>query len=495
MEGGSGGHTGATTNVVGGEDQIGPYIKKHLRKKGKLLGQGGFGSVWKLRLATGELVALKLLEGDSPTAQAVFHAELAHLVSVASAASPYVVALKIMVEDPMCFGLEFGAFGVCGCVCGCVCVCVSAYLSGYLWRISDCLEVSLSHAHTHTHTHSYDAAEHGNLTDFMASEHWDSSFEAQKKCILHIAKGLLTCHESGVVHHDLKPDNVLVFDQLEYDDTRYPFRFALTDFGVSKNFAECFNLDTDKTGGNALSSLHASLSAQDERLFASADTTRVLAGDVGTPQFFAPERYLAATGEISTLQKSLLDPTKSDIFALGITMWSVATTKRPFETTPPTLVAKLIAQKASFRPGTNDLKLPAWYLDLMRSCWAASPFDRPDAATVIALLVSDGESRVLSQFDGAGGAVDIVATQNAAFGTTLSDLTGATGSSIVATESGMASGVFPPAPASMAATDSVLSDMESLPLPPPASMGPDELGSEVVPLPPSMPDVSSVLQE
>lgn len=102
--------------------------------------------------------------------------------------------------------------------------------------------------------------------------------------IRQIATGLHAAHETGLVHRDVKPANIL----LDQDDDRA----KLADFGLSKSFA-----DTPLTQANVLA---------------------------GTPPYMSPQQIV---------DPSSCDP-KSDIYSLGITLYECLTGTTPFKGKP-----------------------------------------------------------------------------------------------------------------------------------------------------------------
>jgi serine/threonine-protein kinase len=106
--------------------------------------------------------------------------------------------------------------------------------------------------------------------------------EDARRVLRELADALDYAHQSGVVHRDVKPDNVLL--------DRITGRAMLTDFGVAKQW----------TGADALT------------------TTGII---VGTPQYMSPEQ---ASGERN------IDG-RSDVYSLGVVAYRMVTGRLPFE--------------------------------------------------------------------------------------------------------------------------------------------------------------------
>lgn len=124
------------------------------------------------------------------------------------------------------------------------------------------------------------------------------SWELRYRIATDIAHGLLTLHGKGIIHRDLKSDNVLLDDHL---------RAKLSDFGLSKI----------KTSSRS-SSQRGSQS-------------------VGTESWMAPELFLdmkaikkdPATGQ-RVMPKIIYTP-QSDIYSYSMVLWEMATRKIPYQ--------------------------------------------------------------------------------------------------------------------------------------------------------------------
>ena len=133
--------------------------------------------------------------------------------------------------------------------------------------------------------------------------------------MLAIAEGLLgvleAAHDHGVVHRDLKPDNVFVVNPTWGQHDELARRVRVLDFGIARL--------ADLTG-----------------------LTRVGAA-IGTPSFMSPEQ---ANGRISEIDG------RSDLFAIGATMFRCLAGRRVHEGSSPTEVlfkmSKLPAPPLSF---------------------------------------------------------------------------------------------------------------------------------------------------
>jgi serine/threonine protein kinase len=144
-----------------------------------------------------------------------------------------------------------------------------------------------------------------------------------------IAAGLDAAHEQGVIHCDLKPQNVL----LEHRTGRV----VLTDFGVARTVAR-----------------HSGTSERD--LW-------------GTPEYMAPEQL--TTGEA--------DP-RSDVYSLGCVLYEVLTGQPPYVEKSALLVALAHLNTPIPDPRTTRPEIPPWLVEIMTRLLAKQPGDRYPSA-------------------------------------------------------------------------------------------------------------------
>ncbi|MDZ7269886.1 MAG: serine/threonine protein kinase [candidate division KSB1 bacterium] len=175
--------------------------------------------------------------------------------------------------------------------------------------------------------------------------------------IVALARRIAACvaivHAHGYIHRDLKPENILIARSA---------RVKLTDFGVAWHH----------------SLKHVTLDG----------------GLVGTPLYLSPEQI-----------NNLPFTPRSDVFALGIIFYQVATGTHPFEATH---YGEIFAKILSHQPqpaGRLNPDLPAWFADLIAQLLQKEPGDRPQDAQEIVRIIDHhaaglsppaGEARALS---------------------------------------------------------------------------------------------------
>ncbi|HKE89709.1 MAG TPA: serine/threonine-protein kinase [Gemmatimonadales bacterium] len=175
----------------------------------------------------------------------------------------------------------------------------------------------------------------GSLADRLAREPRVPTDEA-RRILREAAHGLAAAHRAGIVHRDIKPDNILL-DGSEA-------RVILTDFGIAK----------------ALSGGRPGLT----------ETGAV----IGTPHYMSPEQ---ASGEAA------LDP-RADIYSLGVVGFQLLTGAVPFN--GPTLAAVLVQHLTADVPPIARARPdcpPALAAAVMR-CLAKSPHERWASAADLA---------------------------------------------------------------------------------------------------------------
>lgn len=122
----------------------------------------------------------------------------------------------------------------------------------------------------------------GSLGDYL-QEHTKMSLYLSLKVIMRVLDAMEVAHESGVIHRDIKPDNILI-------DASFDVR--ITDFGLMKN------LETSRTGASTVSGV-----------------------TLGTPSYMAPEQI--KTAKAVTAQ--------TDVYGVAATLYHMLCGRPPYE--------------------------------------------------------------------------------------------------------------------------------------------------------------------
>lgn len=157
-----------------------------------------------------------------------------------------------------------------------------------------------------------------------------------------ISRALAYAHEHGVVHRDIKPDNVLLSGHTA----------VVTDFGIAKAIA-------------------AAASAP------SGATLTQLGTAIGTPAYMAPEQ---AAGDPATDHRA-------DIYAFGCVAFELLAGQPPFPGLPPHKL--LVAHMSETPKPVNTLRpdCPPALASLVMQCLAKDPASRPQSATELLRLL------------------------------------------------------------------------------------------------------------
>jgi tetratricopeptide (TPR) repeat protein len=151
-----------------------------------------------------------------------------------------------------------------------------------------------------------------------------------------VARALSYAHERGIVHRDIKPDNVLLSSGSA----------TVTDFGIAK-------------------AINAARTADQMQ-----STLTQVGTSIGTPTYMAPEQ---AAGDSDTDHRA-------DIYAFGVMAYELFAGHPPFqaESSARLVAAHLMEKPRDIRDLRPDLN-PA-LADLIMACLAKSPGDRPQQA-------------------------------------------------------------------------------------------------------------------
>ena len=170
-----------------------------------------------------------------------------------------------------------------------------------------------------------------------------------------VAKALAFAHERGVIHRDIKPDNILLCGGAA----------VVSDFGIAKAVSDSKDTPPPTVTGETLTQIGMS---------------------IGTPTYMAPEQA-AADPDVDS---------RADIYAFGVTAYEMLAGRPPFcDLSPRKLLAAHLSEPPepirARRPDT-----PPALADLVMRCLAKEPADRPQHASELVRvleIVQAGEER------------------------------------------------------------------------------------------------------
>lgn len=158
-----------------------------------------------------------------------------------------------------------------------------------------------------------------------------------------LARALAAAHAAGVMHRDLKPDNVVLLGAETGQD-----RVKLLDLGLARFIEE------------------------------EADKITATGSVVGTPLYMAPE-YLETSHQDE----------RGDLYGLGVLLYELATGRPPYQGR----LREILEQHARGEMPPSPAQLaqtPTWLDALIMSCLSPSPDGRPPSAEAAAEALSEG---------------------------------------------------------------------------------------------------------
>ena len=177
-----------------------------------------------------------------------------------------------------------------------------------------------------------DLVDGGSLREYLHERHTLPPAEAAR-VLAQVAAALAEAHRLGVVHRDLKPDNILV----HYDGDR--MHTKLTDFGI----ARVLNTPGMTTPGALM----------------------------GTPNYLAPEAINGASPGPA-----------ADVYALGILLYELIVGRPPFSGGPAAAVLRRHTDEDPHR--YPEIPATAW--SVIAACMGKDPARRPSAESLVATL-------------------------------------------------------------------------------------------------------------
>jgi serine/threonine-protein kinase len=161
------------------------------------------------------------------------------------------------------------------------------------------------------------------------------------RVVQEVAWALAHAHAHGIIHRDIKPDNILL--------ERGTGRALVTDFGIARG-------DGGPTPADGVLE--------------------------GTPQYMSPEQLRGEPGDA-----------QSDLFALGVTAWFALSGRHPVEAASVTGLLTRQAQEPLPAIHTAVPAIPAGLGALIDRTLAPLAVDRPRSAEAVAIALDDARTR------------------------------------------------------------------------------------------------------
>jgi eukaryotic-like serine/threonine-protein kinase len=175
-----------------------------------------------------------------------------------------------------------------------------------------------------------------SLDKFLSEDDHKLPLDTALQLTFELAEALDCAHGQGVVHRDLKPANILITED---------GHAKIADFGVAK-----LNLANQTLGGRAL----------------------------GTPAYMSPEQL---NGEV-------VDG-RSDLFSLGVVLYTVLTGYRPFQGNSAMTVSFKVVNREPIPATVLDTQLPQGLDYIIRRAMAKDPAERYQRGMEMALDIQD----------------------------------------------------------------------------------------------------------
>ncbi len=157
--------------------------------------------------------------------------------------------------------------------------------------------------------------------------------------LLPICSALAEAHRLGIVHRDIKPDNIFINLTPEGEVVK------VVDFGIAKLLGEATDNEMDKL--------------------------TVTGAVVGTPMYIAPERI-----------RGLEYDGKSDVYSVGVMLFQMLTGVTPFRSGGESAVSVLMAHLTKPAPSLRDIRpdIPQSIDEVVLKGLEKNPAERPTAA-------------------------------------------------------------------------------------------------------------------
>jgi len=184
----------------------------------------------------------------------------------------------------------------------------------------------------------------GSLTD-QIKKHGTLPTDRIVQWGMDVCSALGYAHDHGVIHRDLKPDNIML------DKSG---RAVVMDFGIARA-----GQGTGLTQTGAV---------------------------IGTPQFMSPEQA-----------RGIELDSRSDIYSMGLVLYQMATGSLPFEARDAASLMYMHVHEAPEPPDVRNPDVPAWLRDIILKCLAKNPEDRFSTAKELRLALAEHKAPEITE--------------------------------------------------------------------------------------------------